>query len=196
MQPWGIWKMLIVYGTKLQKMTLFRYLEKHAISAICDMRFRWLRTGLKQSIEFLPVCVNHLEGSIESSPIERVYRLDKRLSWHFATAQSTLHPWSHTTDFVEQFYCILWGLRRLITNCPLKSTSFDTVSCHVCNSINHPLFCNSSCHSSLGTRHQCDLPSVGMCHCRLSQNLTRKVHLTLKLTICYTRYMNAWRLLI
>ena len=92
---------------KTAKMTLFRYLEKHAISAICDMRFRWLRTGLKQSVEFLPVCVNHLEGSIESSPIERFYRLDKRLSWHFATAQSTLHPWSHTTDFVEQFYCIL-----------------------------------------------------------------------------------------
>ena len=53
--------------------------------------------------------------------------------------------------------------------------------------INHPLFCNSSCHSSLGTRHQCDLPSVCMCHCRLSQNLKRRVHLIIYecLTVAY-----------
>ena len=44
-----------------------------------------------------------------------------------------------------------------------------------CNLIGHRLSCKNSCHRSLDTRRQCDLPSKSMYHCRLSQTLMRKI---------------------
>ena len=54
-------------------------------------------------------------------------------------------------------------------------TKFRLLKHRGCNLIGHRLSCKNSCHRSLDTRRQCDLPSKSMYHCRLSQTLMRKI---------------------
>ena len=148
---------------------LWQYIK--AILPVDQAIFLW-RTRLAAVTVLCPTKAVSLFGTLCCWKVSWVVFIKTQRSFLFSS-QTVLYEWisfgvSWWVDTFEEKKA--WAQKTA-----WYMNKFRFLKHHGRNLIGHRLSCKNSCHRSLDTRRQCDLPSKSMYHCRLSQTLTRKI---------------------